>query len=80
MSVEQSGRPFLIIKENRVQSKPQPILIWGIPVLYFTAHFRAGFESWAGAIHAVSEPSLHDASNVTFRRLGRKLYPLDGEL
>ena len=31
MSVEQSGRPFLIIKENRVQSKPQLILIWGIP-------------------------------------------------
>jgi len=41
------------------------------------AHFRAGFEAWAGAIYVVSEPSLHDASNISFRRLGRKLYPLD---
>ncbi len=41
-----------------------------------TAHFRAGFEEWAGGVYAVSEPSLHDASNVTFRRLGRKLYPI----
>ena len=30
--MEQSGRPFLIIKQSRVQSKPQLILIWGIPV------------------------------------------------
>ena len=29
--MEQSGRPFLIIKQSRVQSKPQLILIWGIP-------------------------------------------------
>ena len=42
------------------------------------AHFRAGFEEWAGAIYVVSEPSLHDASHVNFRRLKRKLYPLDG--
>ena len=41
-----------------------------------TAHFRAGFESWAGAIHAVAEPSLHDAQHVKFERLGRPLYPL----
>ena len=42
-----------------------------------TAHFRAGFESWAGAIYAVAEPGLHDAQHVTFERLGRALYPLD---
>jgi microcystin degradation protein MlrC len=42
-----------------------------------TAHFRAGFEDWAGAVYPVSEPSLHDASNINFQRLGRKLYPLD---
>ena len=41
------------------------------------AHFRAGFEAWAGAVYVVSEPSLHDASYITLRRLGRKVYPLD---
>ena len=40
------------------------------------AHFRAGFESWAGAIHVVSEPSLHNLDDLSFRRLGRELYPL----
>ena len=43
-----------------------------------TAHFRAGFESWSAAIYAVDEPSLHDAKNVKFERLGRPLYPLQG--
>lgn len=38
------------------------------------AHFRAGFESWAGAIHVVSEPSVHDLSNLSFKRLSRRLY------
>jgi microcystin degradation protein MlrC len=44
-----------------------------------TAHFRAGFESWAGAITVVSEPSVHQiaAGHLPFRRLGRKLYPFD---
>ncbi len=41
------------------------------------AHFRAGFESWAGSIYPVSEPSVHNpaAGRLPFRRLGRKLYP-----
>ena len=42
-----------------------------------SAHFRAGFEPWAGAIHVVNEPGVHDMDTLTFRRLGRKLYPLD---
>jgi microcystin degradation protein MlrC len=44
-----------------------------------TAHFRAGFESWAGSIHVVSEPSVHDPADgkLAFHRLGRKLYPMD---
>ncbi|MCZ6680406.1 MAG: M81 family metallopeptidase, partial [Candidatus Poribacteria bacterium] len=42
-----------------------------------TAHFRAGFEPWAGAIYAVSELSVHTLSHLTFRRLGRKIYPFD---
>lgn len=42
-----------------------------------TAHFRAGFESWAGAIHLVSEPSVHDLGNLPFKRLKRRVYPFD---
>ena len=44
-----------------------------------TAHFRAGFESWAGQIHIVSEPSVHSADHVTFHNLGRRVYPLDAD-
>ena len=42
-----------------------------------SAHFRAGFESWSGAIYVCDEPGLHDAKHVKFERLGRPLYPLD---
>lgn len=42
-----------------------------------TAHFRAGFESWAGQVMVVSEPSVHSSVNLPFKRLGRKLYPFD---
>ncbi len=44
-----------------------------------TAHFRAGFESWAGQIQVVSEPGVHDpeTAGLTFDRRGRKLYPID---
>ena len=43
------------------------------------AHFRAGFEEWAGAIYTVSEPAAQnpDSGRVRFKRLGRKVYPLD---
>ena len=41
-----------------------------------STHFRAGFESWAGAIHVVAEPSVHSLRDLSFRRLGRELYPL----
>lgn len=43
------------------------------------AHFRAGFESWAGSIYPVAEPSVHNPAGgkLAFRRLGRKLYPFD---
>ncbi|CAN5726305.1 M81 family metallopeptidase [soil metagenome] len=43
------------------------------------AHFRAGFEAWAGAIYVVSEPSVHsaDTGTLTYHNLGRKLYPFD---
>ena len=42
MCVEQSGRPFLIIKQSRVQSKPQLILIWGIPMEGHLPHNESG--------------------------------------
>ena len=42
-----------------------------------TAHFRAGFESWAGSVYLVSEPSVHNLGHLPFKRLGRKVYPLD---
>lgn len=41
------------------------------------AHFRAGFESWAGAVYVVSEPSVHSLGGLPFKRLRRKLYPFD---
>jgi microcystin degradation protein MlrC len=42
-----------------------------------TAHFRAGFEPWAGAIYLISEPSVHNLGHLPFKRLGRKMYPFD---
>ena len=44
-----------------------------------TVHYRAGFESWAGAIYAVSEPGMNNPPGgaKAFRRIGRKLYPFD---
>ncbi len=43
------------------------------------AHFRAGFEDWAGAVHVVGEPGVHDmeTAGLTFRHLGRNVYPFD---
>jgi microcystin degradation protein MlrC len=43
------------------------------------AHFRAGFEPWAGSITLVSEPSVHNmlTGELPYHRLGRKLYPID---
>ena len=41
------------------------------------AHFRGGFEPWAGWIQVVSEPCVHSPEGLTYRNLGRKVYPLD---
>jgi microcystin degradation protein MlrC len=43
------------------------------------AHFRAGFESWAGAVYLVGEPGVHDplSGHVRFENLGRRVYPID---
>ena len=44
-----------------------------------SAHFRAGFEPWAGSIQLISEPSVHNfmTGELHYQRLGRKLYPID---
>ena len=42
-----------------------------------SAHFRAGFEPFAGSIQVVTEPSVHSAEVVEFQRLGRKIYPFE---
>lgn len=44
-----------------------------------TAHFRAGYESWAGSIHSASEPSVHNPvqDSLAYKNTGRRLYPLD---
>jgi microcystin degradation protein MlrC len=44
-----------------------------------SGHFRASFGPWAGAIHVVFEPGIHDFTlkSLEFRRLGRRLYPID---
>jgi microcystin degradation protein MlrC len=44
-----------------------------------SAHFRAGFESWAGAIHVVSESSVHNLGSLPYKRLNRRLYPFDAK-
>ena len=42
------------------------------------AHFRSGFESWAGSIYVVSEPCVHlPKGGLKYERLGRKVYPID---
>ena len=44
-----------------------------------SAHFRQGFESWAGVIYPVCEPSANNpaTAELPFYKLGRKLYPFD---
>ena len=43
------------------------------------AHFRAGFEPWAGSIQLISEPSVHNflTGELRYQRLGRTLYPIN---
>ena len=45
------------------------------------AHFRAGFESWAGAVHEVSEPCVHNPATgaLPYKNTRCKLYPMGTE-
>ncbi|MBM3265806.1 MAG: M81 family metallopeptidase [candidate division Zixibacteria bacterium] len=72
--VTQREQPFDTAFSESLGLDPRTMRYIGVKS---AAHFRSGFESWAGAIHVVSEPSVHDARAVSFHRLSRNLYPLD---
>ena len=72
--VTQREQPFDTAFSRTLGLDPRQMRYIGVKS---SAHFRAGFESWAGAIHVVSEPSVHTLENLTFHRLGRQLYPFD---
>lgn len=84
--VEQEGVHVLLVTEREqpfdtafartLGLDPQRLRYVGVKS---AAHFRAGFEAWAGAVHLVAEPSVHSPWAVTFRRLGRRVFPLDDE-
>ncbi|MCH2203647.1 MAG: MlrC C-terminal domain-containing protein, partial [Fuerstiella sp.] len=67
-------QPFDTAFAKSLKLEPQEMRYIGVKS---AAHFRAGFESWAGAVHVVSEPCVHDLGNLPFKRLNRKLYPFD---
>jgi microcystin degradation protein MlrC len=70
--VTQREQPFDTAFARTLGLEPRQMRYIGVKS---TAHFRAGFEAWAGAIFVVSEPSVHDLHNLTFQRLGRQVYP-----
>ena len=72
--VTQREQPFDTAFSRTLGLEPRQMRYIGVKS---SAHFRAGFEAWAGAIHVVYEPSVHTLSDLTFKRLGRKLYPFD---
>ena len=83
--IKQGGMHVLIVTEREqpydtafsrtLGLDPQQMRYIGIKS---AAHFRQGFESWAGAIYAVSEPSAQApaGSALQFNKLGRRLYPI----
>lgn len=74
--VSQREQPFDTAFARTLALDPRQMKYIGVKS---SAHFRAGFESWAGAIYVVAEPSVHNPATgkLPFRRLGRQLYPLD---
>jgi microcystin degradation protein MlrC len=72
--VTQREQPFDTAFARTLGLNPRQMRYIGVKS---TAHFRAGFEAWAGAIYLVTEPNVHDLNNLSFHRLGRKVYPFD---
>jgi microcystin degradation protein MlrC len=74
--VSEREQPFGIAFPLTMGLDPRKMKYIGIKS---AAHFRAGYEPFAGAIYSVSEPSVHDpvGSALEFHNVGRKLYPMD---
>ena len=72
--VNEREQPFCTAFSESLGLDPRRMRYIGVKS---AAHFRSGFESWAGAIHVVSEPSIHDPSVLTYHHLGRMVYPLE---
>ena len=73
--VSEREQPFDIAFSLTMGLDPRTMRYIGVKS---TAHFRSGFEAWAGAIYLVSEPAAQnaDTQNLPYRELGRRLYPL----
>lgn len=69
-------QPFDIAFSRSLDLDPRTMRYVGVKS---AAHFRSGFEAWAGAVHLVAEPSVHSPWAVTFQHLGRQVYPLDAD-
>ena len=72
--VTEREQPFDTAFTRSLGLDPQTMKYIGVKS---TAHFRAGFEPWAGAIYVVSEPCVHNLGNLPFHRLRHKTYPFD---
>ncbi len=74
--VNKREQPFCTAFSRTLGLDPQQMRYIGVKS---AAHFRAGFEPWAGQIEVIAEPSVHAPAdaNLAFKRLGRKLYPFD---
>lgn len=74
--VNKREQPFCTAFSRTLDLDPKQMRYVGVKS---AAHFRAGFEPWAGQIQVISEPSVHAPAdaNLAFKRLGRKLYPFD---
>ena len=72
--VSRREQPFGLAFSLTMDLDPRTMRYIGIKS---AAHFRAGFEHFAGNIYVVSEPSVHSAATLEgqFKNLGRKLYP-----
>jgi microcystin degradation protein MlrC len=66
-------QPFDTAFARSLQLDPRQMRYVGVKS---AAHFRSGFEAWAGAIYVVSEPSVHSLGGLPFKRLKRAVYPL----
>ena len=64
-------QPFDTAFARSLQLDPRQMRYIGVKS---AAHFRSGFESWSGAIHVVSESSVHNLGHLPFKRLNRRLW------